>query len=412
MARVVDKLTDPRVKSAKPKQRAYKLSDGAGLYLLVKPNGGKYWRLKYRFGGKEKVLALGVYSDVTLAKAREKRKAARQLLDAKKDPGLAKQEEARREVMRANTTFEGVAREWISKQEKRWTPKHTAKVLTSLENNIFPYLGSRPIADITPAELLDILRIMEHRGALDLAASVLQRCSSVFRYGISSCRLETNPAADLKGALAPPVRRHFSSLNKEDLPEFLEKLEKYDGYKTTRLAIRLLMLTFVRTGELRGARWVEFDIENKLWRIPAKRMKMGVEHLVPLSNQAISVLEDLKPITGRCELLFPGRSNADKPISENTVLYGLYRMGYHGKATGHGFRSTASTILNEMGFPSDAIERQLAHGERDKVRAAYNKALYMHKRTEFMQVWADYLDSLRNEPGKVVPINRQFAESA
>jgi integrase len=412
MARVTNKLTDPRVKSAKRKKSQYKLSDGDGMYLLVKPNGGKYWRLKYRFAGKEKVLALGVYADVTLAGARKKRKAARELLEAKKDPGLAKQEEARQEVMRANTTFEGVAREWIGKQEKRWTPKHAAKVLASLENNIFPYLGKRPIADITPAELLDVIRIMERRGALDLAASVLQRCSSVFRYGISSCRLATNPAADLKGALAPPVRRHFSSLNKEDLPEFLEKLEKYDGYKTTQLAIRLLMLTFVRTGELRGTRWEEIDIENKLWRIPAERMKMGVEHLVPLSDQAISALGELKEITGRCELLFPGRSKADKPISENTVLYGLYRMGYHGKATGHGFRSTASTILNEMGFPSDAIERQLAHAEKDKVRAAYNRALYLDKRAEFMQVWADYLDSLKDESGKVVPIHRPFAKGA
>ncbi len=412
MARLVDKLTDPRIRNAQPKERPYKLSDGAGLYCLVKPNGGKYWRLKYRFGGKEKVLALGVYPDVKLKKARAKRKAARELLDAKKDPGLAKKEEARREVMLANTTFEGVAREWHSKQEKRWTPKHAAKVMTSLENNIFPYLGTRPIADITPAELLDVLRVIEHRGALDLAASVLQRCGSVFRYAIASCRLTKNPAADLKGALAPPVRRHFSSLNKEDLPDFLKKLDQYDGYKTTQLAMRLLMLTFVRTGELRGARWDEIDIENKLWRIPAKRMKMGVEHLVPLSDQAVGVLEELKPITGRCELLFPGRSSISKPISENTVLYGLYRMGYHGQATGHGFRSTASTILNEMGFPSDAIERQLAHGEKDKVRAAYNRALYLDKRTDMMQEWADYLDSMKSNPGRVVPINRQLTESA
>jgi integrase len=379
------------------------------MYLLVTPAGQKYWRLKYRFGGKEKTLALGVYPDVRLAKARVKRKAARELLDAGKDPGLAKKAQKRKEQIRAGNTFEGMAREWHGKQLKRWTPKHAAKVMTSLENNIFPSLGARPIAEITPAELLDVLRVIEHRGALDLAASVLQRCGSVFRYAIASCRLTNNPAADLKGALTPPTRRHFSSLDKEDLPEFLKKLDQYNGYKTTQLAIRLLMLTFVRTGELRGARWTEFDPDNNLWRIPAERMKMGVEHLVPLSDQAIDCLAELREITGRCDLLFPGRSSIDKPMSENTVLYGLYRMGYHGQATGHGFRSTASTILNEMGFPSDAIERQLAHGEKDKVRAAYNKALYLDKRTEMMQTWANYLDSVKDSPEKVIPIRSKQA---
>jgi len=409
MARVRDKLTDPTVRTAPPKKTPYKLSDGAGMYLLVTPAGQKYWRLKYRFGGKEKTLALGVYPDVKLAKARVKRKAARELLDAGKDPGLAKKVQKRQEQIRAGNTFEGMAREWHSKQVKRWTAKHAAKVMTSLENNIFPSLGARPIVEITPAELLDVLRVIEHRGALDLAASVLQRCSSVFRYAIASCRLTNNPAADLKGALTPPTRRHFSSLDKEDLPEFLKKLDQYNGYKTTQLAIRILMLTFVRTGELRGARWTEFDLDNKLWRIPAERMKMGVEHLVPLSGQAIDCLAELREITGRCDLLFLGRSNIDKPMSENTVLYGLYRMGYHGQATGHGFRSTASTILNEMGFPSDAIERQLAHGEKDKVRAAYNKALYLDKRKEMMQTWADYLDSVKDSPDKVVLIHRKQA---
>jgi integrase len=412
MANIRDKLTDSKIKSAKPKDKAYKLSDGAGMYLQVTPAGHKYWRLKYRFGGKEKTLAMGVYPDVKLKVARIKRKDARELLDAGKDPGLAKKEQKRQEIMQANSTFEGVAREWHGMQKHRWTDRHANKVMSSLSNNIFPALGARPIADITPPELLDVLRVIEHRGALVVARETLQRCSAVFRYAIASCRAERNPAADLQGALKPPKETHYASLSAEDLPEFLEKLEHYDGHVMTKLAMRLLMLTFVRTGEIRGAKWEEIDIENKLWRIPAERMKMDVEHLVPLSDQAIACLEELRVITGYYEMIFPGRANVKKPMSENTILYALYRMGYHGKATGHGFRSTASTILHEMQFPSDAIERQLAHGERNKVKAAYNKALYLDKRTEIMQAWADYLDSAKTDPAKVVPINRQLAESA
>jgi len=410
MARVRDKLNDPKIRKAQGKEKAYKLSDGAGMYLLVTPAGQKYWRLKYRIAGKEKTLAMGVYPDVTLAAARIKRKAARELLDKGKDPGLAKKEQKRQEIMQAQSTFEAVAREWHGKQKDRWTPKHATQVLTSLENNIFPALGTRPIAEITPVELLDVLRVIEHRGALDQAAGVLQRCSSVFRYAVASCRAERNPAADLKGALKPPIRTHYASLSAKDLPEFLSKLDQYEGHTITRLALRLLMLTFVRTGELRAARWEEFDLDNRLWRIPAERMKMGVEHLVPLSDQVLECLAELREISGHYDLLFPGRNNIHKPMSDNTILYGLYRMGYHGRATGHGFRSTASTILHEMQFPSDAIERQLAHGERDKVRAAYNKALYLDKRTEMMQTWADYLDSQKSDTGKVVPIKQRAVE--
>jgi len=411
MAHLRDKLTDPRVKTAKPKERPYKLSDGAGMYLYVTPTGGRYWRLKYRFGGKEKTLALGVYPDVTLAKARKKRQVARELLDAGKDPSLAKKEAKRQEIMRANNTFEGVAREWHEQQNHRWTERHANKVMSSLERNIFPALGTRPIADVEAPELLDVLRVIENRGALVTAHEVLQRCGAVFRYAIASCKASYNPAADLKDALKPVKTSHYASLSEEDLPEFLEKLNAYDGHKITQLAMRLLMLTFVRTVELRGARWEEFDWDKRLWRIPAERMKQGVEHLVPLSDQAIDVLEELQPLTGHYDFVFPNRINIRKPMSENTVLYALYRMGYHGKATGHGFRSTASTLLNEMQFPSDAIERQLAHGERDKVRAAYNKALYLDKRTEMMQAWANYLDSQKNDVGKVVPINRPAVES-
>ncbi len=403
MANVSNKLVGTGIKTAQAKAKPYKLFDGEGMYLLVTPSGGKYWRLKYRFAGKEKTLALGVYPDVGLADARVKRTDARKLLTNKIDPGLAKKEQIRNERIKAGNTFEGMAREWHDKQKHKWTASHAERVLTSLELNIFPSLGARPIAEITPAELLDVLRVIENRGALEIAARVLQRCSSVFRYAIASQRTRTNPAADLKGALKPPVRQHYSALSAKDLPEFLTKLEQFKGYETTKLAIHLLMLTFVRTGELRAAKWDEFDLPGKMWRIPADRMKMGVEHLVPLSDQALDVLNRLQVLTGAYDLVFPGRNYADKPISENTVLYGLYRMGYHSRATGHGFRTTASTVLNELGFESDAIERQLAHGEKDKVRAAYNRAKYLDKRKAMMQTWADYLDG-KNDSEKVVPI--------
>ena len=404
MAHLRDKLTDPRIKNAKPKDRPYKLSDGAGMYLYVTPKGGKYWRLKYRFGSKEKTLALGVYPDVSLAKARKKRQAARDLLDDKKDPGLAKKEAKRQEVMRANNTFEGVARAWHKQQSHRWSDRHADKVINSLKRYVFPSLGSRPIAEVEAPELLDVLRVIEHKGALVTAHEVLQRCGAIFRYAIASGIAKHNPAGDLKDALKPVKTTHYASLAEDDLPEFLAKLDDYDGHKITQLAIRFLMLTFVRTVELRGARWDEIDLENNLWRIPADRMKMGVEHLVPLSKQAVAVLEELQPLTDRFEFVFPGRTNPRQSMSENTVLYALYRMGYHGKATGHGFRSTASTILNEMQYPSDAIERQLAHGERNKVRAAYNKALYLETRKEMMQAWANFLDSKKSDPEKVVLI--------
>ncbi|MFC1689786.1 tyrosine-type recombinase/integrase [Pseudomonadota bacterium] len=395
MAHLRDKLSDSQVKHAKPRNRPYKLSDGAGMYLLVNPNGGKYWRLKYRFGGKEKVLALGVYPDVKLKGARDKVKKARALLDDQQDPGLIKKEEKRQNKIQAANTFEGVAREWHRKQKHRWTQQHADKVINSLEQNVFAALRDRPIAEITPAELLDVLRVIESRGALELASNVLQRCNAVFRYAIASLRAERNPAADLKGALKPPKPKNYPSLTVDDLPKFLEKLDHFRGDKITELAIRLLMLTFVRTKELRMAEWSEFDMEERLWRVPAERMKMGVEHLVPLSDQAIECLDELREISGQYHLLFPGRSNVNTPMSYNTILYGIYRMGFKGKATGHGFRSTASTILNEMQFPSDAIERQLAHGERDKVRAAYNKAQYLEKRKEMMQEYANYLDNLK-----------------
>jgi integrase len=367
--------------------------------------------LKYRFAGKEKVLALGVYPEVSASQARKKRDEARAKLREGIDPAGERRAEKHRKRIAAENTFEAVAREWLSKQKGKWVAGHARRVLDSLEANLFPGLGYRPIAEITPTELLYELRKIEKRGALEIASRVAQRAAAVFRYAIVTGRTDYNPAADLRGSLEAPKTRNHAALSAADLPEFLERLDTYDGEPTTKLALRLLLLTFVRTGELRGARWDEFDLDgpSPTWRIPAERMKMKEEHIVPLSTQAVAALRELWKLTGDRALLFPNRNRPTAPMSENTVLYALYRMGYHSRATGHGFRATASTILNEMGYRPDVIERQLAHGERNKVRAAYNRAQYLAERRELMQGWADYLDAVASGAARVVPLRRVAA---
>jgi len=406
MARTQNKLTHTQVKNIKPGEKAQKLFDGGGLFLLVTPEGGKYWRMKYRHGGKEKLLALGVYPDVKLPGARDGRKKARAQLQAGQDPRMAEKEEKRVQKMQARNTFEVLAREWHEQQKHRWTPKHSHQVIQSLEASVFPELGERPVAEITPAELLDVLRVVEKRGTLEVAARVLQRCGAVFRYAIATSCAKLNPAADLKGALKAPVAGHYAALEAKELPELMKALDKFPGEKISELATRLLLLTFVRTGELIGAEWQEFDLTAAIWRIPGHRMKMKNDHLVPLSSQALAVLEELKPITGRYALLFPGRRDFHRPMSNVTILHGIERMGFKGRTTGHGFRTTASTVLNEMGFNPDAIERQLAHTEKDSVRAAYNRAEYLKDRRELMQAWGDYLATMRKDPGKVVTLRK------
>ncbi len=291
-------------------------------------------------------------------------------------------------------TFERIAREWIDHQRHHWTAHHADAVLASLKRDIFPELGDRPVSQTTASELLAALRKVERRGAADTAQRLLQRCSAVFRYAIASARCESNPGADLRGALRPHRTAHRAALSRGDLPTFLERLEAYEGRLETRIALKLLALTFVRPGELRAAEWSEFDLEGREWRIPAERMKMRAEHIVPLSRQAVAALERLRPLTGRYKHLFPNQSKPSKPMSENTLLYAIYRMGYHSRATAHGFRSTASTILNEKGWSPDAIERQLAHAERNRVRKAYNRAEHLPERRRMMQDWADHLDAL------------------
>ncbi|HLJ95430.1 MAG TPA: integrase arm-type DNA-binding domain-containing protein [Gemmataceae bacterium] len=385
-------LSDPRARNAKPKARPYKISDGEGLFLLITPSGSKYWRLRYFFGGKEKLLALGVYPEITLADAREKRAQARKALAAGTDPGEVKKEAKRLAALKSVNAFETVAREWFEQRKHEWAPSSAITMLARLEQHILPKLGQRPVADISPPEVLAMLRVVEGRGTLETARRVMQMCGQIFMYAIATGRAERNPVPDLRGALKTPIVKHYAFLTARDLPEFLRNLEAYDGSPMTRLALRLLLLTFVRTKELRGAEWIEIDWDKAEWRIPAERMKMNELHIVPLSRQAIAAFRELQRHSGNRQHVFPNEHNPSIVMSENTMLYALYRMGYHSRTTGHGFRSTASTILNEHGFRADVIERQLAHSERNTVRAAYNHAQYLPERREMMQWWADYLD--------------------
>jgi len=393
-------LTDIKARNARAQDRPYKLFDADGMYLLVQPNGAKYWRLKYRHAGKEKVLALGVFPEISLKKARDRRANARLAIADRLDPAAARKSEKLLANLRAGNTFEMVAREWWEAKRHGWSATYQAAVMSRLEMDLFPKLGALPITDIEAPALLEVIRGIEQRGALELAKKAFGAAGQVFRYAIATARAKSDPSRDLRGAPKTRDVQHYARLTEADLPEFLEKLEAYDGNLLTRLAIRLLMLTFVRTGELRGARWTEFDLSKREWRIPAERMKMGVQHIVPLSKQAVAVLEEIKTLSGTREHVFPNEHHPQKCMSENTILFGLYRMGYRGRATGHGFRATASTILNEQGWNRDAIERQLAHSEKDDVRAAYNHAEYLPERRRMMQHWADYLDSRR--PGAKV----------
>jgi integrase len=401
-----DKLTDPKIRQAKPADKPYKLSDGGGLFLLVNPGGSKLWRLKYRFGGKEKLLAIGSYDKgVSLKKAREERDKARKQLVEGIDPGASRKEEKHAEREQIENTFRAIALNWAETYGAHWTESHRARVVTSLEADAFPALGDLPIKEITPPMVLEVIRAVESRGALDVASRVLQRTSSIFRFAIQTGRATYNPAADMRGVLKTRKVEHRSTISQGELPEFLKKLDSYSGDPITRLALRLIILTFVRTGELRGARWEEFDVDQREWRIPAERMKMRSPHIVPLSPQALAVLEELQPLTGHFYLLFPSQRDQQKPISENTLLYALYRLGYHKRATVHGFRALASTILNETGFRPDVIERQLAHVERNKVRAAYHRSEYLEERHKMMDWWGECIEAMANEQ-KVVLFRR------
>lgn len=387
-------LTDTAIRKAVPRSKPYKLSDGGGLFLLVQPTGGKWWRYKYRFAGKERLLSLGVYPDVSLADARARHAEARKQLAAGGDPGEQKKEAKRQALLERENSFESIAREWHETKKGSWTGRHPETVMKKLEGDLFPKLGARPIVEITAPELLAVIRQIEARGALDMARRALQISGQIFRFAIVTGRAERDPSGDLKGALKAAKPQNHVFLKEDDLPAYLGKLDAYDGSVQTKLALKFLLLTFVRTTELRAAEWTEINFDKAEWRIPAERMKMRELHIVPLSTQAIAVLRELQELTGRWKFVFANQHKPSGCMSENTMLYALYRMGYHSRATGHGFRSTASTILNEHGFQPDVIERQLAHNERNQVRAAYNHAQYLPERRRMMQWWADHLDTL------------------
>ena len=400
-------LTDTAVRNAKPRPNPYKLSDGQGLSLVIRPNGGKWWRFRYYFGGKEKMLSLGVYPEVGLKDARERRDEARKLVASDMDPSEARKAE-KVQVSEEGETFELIAHEWHEKFKPSWTTSHADKIMRRFKRDIFPWLGSRPIREITAPELLAVIRRIESRGIVETAHKALQNCGGVFRYAVATGRAERNPAADLGGALPPKNTKHHPSIvDPKGVAELLRAMEGYTGSFVTLCAMRLAPLVFVRPGELRKAEWAEVDLDKAEWRIPAAKMKMREQHIVPLSKQAVAILQELQPLTGSGLYVFPGERSAARPMSENTVNAALRRLGYtKEQMTGHGFRSLATTLLNEMGFNRDWIERQLAHGERNGVRAAYNFAEYLPERRKMMQAWGDYLDGLKSG-AKVIPINRE-----
>jgi integrase len=399
-------LNDTKVRTVKSRVKAFKLSDERGLFLLVTPAGGRLWRLKYRVQGREKLISLGAYPDVTLKRAREKRDAARKLLADGVDPSVQRQ--AERAALAQS--FEGVGKEWLELQTKSLAPETISILSSRLDSALYPYIGSRPIAAITAQEVLSALRRIEARGRHETAHRVRALAGRVFRYAVATGRAQHDVAADLKGALAPVKSKNFASVTDPiRVGELLRAIHGYSGHPVTALALKLAPLVFVRPGELRAAEWPEFDLENAEWRIPGERMKMGEPHLVPLSRQALAVLRELQPLARGGRYLFPSLRTRERPMSDNTINAALRRMGYTSEEqTGHGFRSMASTLLNEQGFPPDVIELQLAHTERNKVRAAYNKAQRLPERRKMMQAWADYLDGLR-AGGNVVPFRRRRA---
>ncbi|KWR80321.1 MULTISPECIES: tyrosine-type recombinase/integrase [Cupriavidus] len=396
MPRTVEPLTDTKIRNAKPRERSYKLFDGGGLYLEVMADGRKLWRFKYvRPSGAENRLGFGTYPGVTLAQARAQRDAARSHVADGKDPGAVKQDQRRAAKIAAGNSFEAVARDWHATQKESWSEVYAGKVIASLENDVFPVMGSTPIADIRAPAILDMLKKIEARGVRETTKRVLQRMRAVFQYGIVYGLCDRNPATDIDSDVvlkAAPVQ-HMARVTLGEMPQLLRDIDAYEGDKVTRLALQLMTLTFVRTTEMIQAQWCEIDEKKGEWLVPAERMKMRDPHVVPLSKQAVAVLKELREINGHRDYIFYSPRGKTGHISNNTMLYALYRMGYHSRMTGHGFRGLASTALNELGFRPDVIERQLAHVERNKVRAAYNHAQYLPERRQMMQAWANWLET-------------------
>jgi len=389
-------LTDTKCRTLKPTTKPFKASDGEGLYLYVTPAGSKLWRMNYRFGGKAKTLSIGVYPQISLKEARQLKDEAKASLSEGKDPSTEKQRAKLLSTLPEDETFAAVAKEWLEQRRGTLSANYFKQLESTLQDDINPTIGKIQISQVTAPELLVALRKIEERGALDIARKARQCCGQIFRYAIAIGKAERDIAADLKGALKTRKVQNRAYLSESDLPKFLQRLSGYEGDRLTALALEFIVFTFVRTKELREAPWDEFDLENALWRIPPERMKMDRQHVVPLSRQAVNTLQAVHQITGHRKFVFPNSRTPAKPMSENTMLYAMYRLGYHSRATVHGFRATASTILHEHGFNSEHIELQLAHVEGNKVKAAYNHAKYLKERTAMMQWWADHLDTLRS----------------
>ena len=403
-------LTDTGIRKVKPGEKPQKLTDGGGLYLLLNPNGSKWWRFDYRFEGRRKTLSMGTYPETGLADARQKRDIARKQLQAAIDPGAHRKAEKVAGVERAANSFAVIAEEWLAKQSTKMATTTYEKARWTFDTLINPWIGNRPISDIDAPELLKVLQRIEDRGAHETAHRTKQRCAQVFRFAIATNRARGNPAADLKDALTPVTVKHRAAITTPGkVRELLHAIDGYSGSLIVRSALRLAPLLFVRPGELRKAEWSEIDLDGALWRIPAQKMKMRDDHIVPLPPQAVTILRELQPLTGGGQFVFPGERSRKMPMSDAAINAALRRMGFDKDTmTGHGFRAMASTNLNEMGWAADVIERQLAHAERNKVRAAYNRAQYLTERRKMMNAWADHLEVLRSG-ATVIPLKIKSA---
>jgi integrase len=386
-------LSDKKIKSLTPKEKAYKVADGNGMYLLVKPNGTKLWHLKYRSDGKENIYSIGVYPEISLSAARDKRYEIRKLIKEGINPNKAKKEEELKNESIEKDNFGSIALEWHSKNLNKWTEEHAKKLKGWIENEIIPVIGSIQISEVKSPDILQVVKAIEERGALDVARRVLSICSQVLRYAMPLGKCNYDVTVGINKTLEVRKRENFKCIPIEDFPELLRKIENHKCGILTKFGLKLVSLTFVRSSELREAKWSEINFDKAEWRIPAERMKMKELHIVPLSKQALSIFKEIKSLGLSNEYILPSVNNPRKFMSENTLLYALYDMGYHNKMTVHGFRQIASTILNENGFRADVIERQLSHAERDNVRRAYNHAQYLSERREMMQWWGDYIES-------------------
>lgn len=403
-------LTDVAVRNAKPGSKPVKLFDEKGLFLLVAPAGGKWWRLKYRFGGKEKLLSLGTYPEISLKDARENRDEARKLLANDIDPGEHRKATKAARGERDANSFEVVAREWFEKFKQDWVESHSDKIIKRLERDVFPWIGGKPVADVTAKDLLTCLQRIEKRGAIETAHRALQNCGQVFRYAVQTGRADRDPSGDLRGALRQVKETHRAAITEpKAIGGLMRAIEGYQGSLVTQCALRLAPLVFVRPGELRKAEWTEIDLDNAEWNIPAERMKMRESHLVPLSVQAVAILRELHPLTGGGRYVFPGARTNGRPMSDNAILAALRRMGFaKDEMSGHGFRAMARTILDEMlHVRPDYIEHQLAHAVRDPNGRAYNRTAHLPERRAMMQQWADYLDVLT--ASNVIPLQSSKA---